>query len=347
MKKLFSTLLALVFVLSMGTIAMANGDTTTPEGNMGTITIKKQYKLTNPDTSSPAETFEFKIERTSVTDAGDGIVAELSDPVVVGEILMPLPTIGDVSYVKGEADTDVTTLRDIVVTLPMYSSVGIYTYTINEILGTNAGVTYFAGDITLVVTVTQGTSGLIATAAVHTENPVSPSYDEDSTKSDTFENEYSAGDLEFSKVVTGNLGDKAKYFDVTVTLTGVAGMTYDNPYPVTGGSNLANPGTIVVGTPTLFKIRDGETIKIANLPYGVTYTVVETDYTGEDYDEADYSEFDEEIDSALDTVVITNNKDTDVDTGISLDSIPYIMILGLAVLGISGLFLKRRKNANF
>ena len=334
MKKLFSTLLTLVFVLSMGTVAMAAG--TDPIVDMKPITIEKEYKLTNPGTLSPAETFEFTIERTSVTDAGVGI----------DETNMPLPTIGSVTYIKGEASS-ATAKKTITITLPAYTSVGIYTYKINETNAKKAGVTYFGGDITLVVTVTQGPTSLIATAAVHTEDPVSPSYDENSKKSDTFENEYSAGDLEFKKTVTGNLGDKAKYFDVTVTLTGVAGMTYDNPYSVTGGSESSNPTTMAVGTSETFKIKDGETIKIANLPYGVTYTVVEADYTGENYDAADYSEFNEEIDSALDTVVITNNKDTDVDTGISLDSIPYILILGFAVLGISGLFLKRRKNANF
>ena len=325
MKKIFSTLLTLVFVLSMGTVAMATGNT---YEDMETITISKEYKLTNPGTLSPAETFTFIIERTSVTDAGAGIDATN----------MPIPTIGTVTYAKGEAGSGTDT-KDITITLPVYTSVGVYTYTIKEKEGVNAGVKYYDKDIKLVVTVIEQ-DGKVRVAAVHTEAT-------GEQKNDNFPNEYSAGDLEFGKVVTGNLGDKAKYFDVTVTLTGVTGKTYDNPYPVTGGSNTANPGTIAVGTPTLFKIKDGETIKIANLPYGVTYTVVEADYTGEGYDAAGYSESDEEIDSALDTVVITNNKDTDVDTGISLDSIPYILILGFAVLGISGLFLKRRKNANF
>jgi len=328
MKKLFSTLLTLVFILSMGTVAMATGNTPPPYEDMETITLKKEYKVTNQGTLSPAETFTFTIVSTSVTDAGTG--------VNIGN--MPIPTIGSVSYIKGEAGS-ATATKNITITLPAYTSVGVYTYTINEVAGTNAGVTYYNSPIKLVVTVIEQ-DGKVRVAAVHTEA-------QGEQKNDNFPNEYSAGDLEFSKMVTGNLGDKAKLFDVTVTLTGVTGMTYDNPYSVTGGSNTANPETIDVGTPTLFKIKDGETIKIANLPYGVTYTVVEADYTGEGYDTAGYSEFDEKIDSALDTVVITNNKNADVDTGISLESIPYIMILGLAVLGISGLFLKRRKNTNF
>ena len=328
MKKLFSTLLTLVFVLSMGTVAMATENTPTQYEDMKTITLKKVYKLTNLGTSSPAETFTFTIERTSVSDAGAGIDATN----------MPIPTIGTVAYAKGEAGS-ATATKNITITLPEYTSVGIYTYTIKEEDGKKAGVTYYNNDIKLVVTVIEQ-NGKVRVAAVHTEA-------EGEKKNDNFPNEYSAGDLEFSKKVTGNLGDKAKYFDVTVTLTGVEDMIYEESYPVTGGSHDDNPETIEVGKSTLFKIKDDETIKIANLPYGVTYTVVEANYTGEGYDAAGYSEFNKEIDSALDTVVITNNKNADVDTGISLDSIPYIMILGLAVLGISGLFLKRRRNADF
>lgn len=330
MKKLFSTLLTLVFVLSMGTVAMATENTPTQYEDMKTITLEKEYILTNPGTLSPAETFTFTIERTSVSDAGAGIDA--TD--------MPIPTIGTVAYAKGEAGS-VTRTKEITITLPDYTSVGIYTYTINEVTGDKAGVTYYDSPIKLVVTVIEQ-DGKVRVGAIHTEA-------KGEQKNDNFPNEYSAGDLEFSKEVTGNLGDKAKYFDVTVTLTGVEDMIYEESYPVTGGSHDDNPTAIAVGTPETFKIKDGETIKIANLPYGVTYTVVETDYRSEGYLAAQYnfSDSDNKIDSVIDTVGITNNKNADVDTGISLDSIPYIMILGLAVLGISGLFLKRRRNADF
>ncbi|HZJ68869.1 MAG TPA: hypothetical protein VFD28_02545 [Candidatus Eisenbacteria bacterium] len=333
MKKLLSILLTLVLVLGMSTAVLANDQS--EYSDMSSVTIEKEYKLTNPGTLSPAETFNFTIARTSVTDAGAG----------VNTSNMPLPTIGTVAYTKGEAGS-VTAKKNITVNLPEYISVGIYTYTINESAGNNAGVTYYGGDIILVVTVIEQ-NGKIRIAAVHTETPVSPSYDEESNKSDKFSNEYSAGNLEIKKIVTGNLGDKEKYFDVTVTLTGVSGKVYDNPYAVTGGSNSTNPVGISVGTPATFKLKDGETITIANLPYHVTYTVVEADYTGnpDDYDNAQYvfSDADKKIDSAKDTVAISNNKDGAIDTGISLDSIPYMILLAGAGIGILVLFSRKRK----
>lgn len=339
MKKLFSILLSFAMVLGMGSVALADGEvetlkkTTQILSDMDKVTITKEYQLKNEGTSSPDETFNFTIERTSVTDAGVGIDA----------VNMLIPTINTATYVKGEAGST-TADKEITVSLPTYTSVGIYTYTIKEIDGKKAGVTYFGDDIKLVVTVTQGETGFIRTAAVHTEG-------ENGTKSDSFQNEYSAGNLEISKKVTGNLGDKSKYFDVTVTLTGEEGKTYEDSYPVTGGSIAA--GSIEVGTPTTFQIKDGDTIKIGNLPYGVTYTVVEADYTGSNggYEEAKYDFSDEKesklIDNATETIEITNEKTADVDTGISLDSIPYILLLGFAVLGMGALFFRRRQNTSF
>lgn len=329
MKKFISIVLVLTLVLSLGITSFAQGETPVNEDE-ATVVIKKEYKLTNPGTLSPAETFNFTIERTSVTDAGVGIDANN----------MPIPTIGSVTYAKGEAGSANAT-KDITVTLPDYTSVGIYTYTINETAGNKAGVTYYAAPIKLVVTVTQGEEGLIRTAAVHTETT--------GEKTDTFSNEYSAGELEISEFVTGNLGDKQKYFDVIVTLTGEAGMTYDNPYEVSGGSDPSNPTTIVVGTPTTFKLKDGETIEIDNLPYCVTYTVVEADYSTEGYSAAAYvfEDTDKKIDSDEDTVQITIDKSADVDTGISLNSIPFILLLAGAVIGMGIVFFKKRENADF
>ena len=338
MKKLFSILLSFAMVLGMGSVALADGEVETPGKtkevleDVNSITITKKYQLTNEGTSSPEETFNFTIERTSVTDAGVGITKDT----------MPIATISDVSYLKSEAGSK-NAEKAVIVTLPSYTNVGIYAYTIKEEDGRKAGVTYFGDEIKLVVTVTQGETGFIRTAAVHTEKT--------GDKTDIFANLYSAGNLEISKLVTGNLGDKSKYFDVTVTLIGEEGKTYEESYPVDGGSIAA--GSIKVGTPTIFKIKDGDTIIIKNLPYGLAYTVVEADYTGSNggYEEAKYDFSNKSgikvIGSIKETVAITNEKKANVDTGISLDSIPYILLLGFAVLGMGALFFRRRQNTSF
>ena len=332
MKKILSIVFAIVLMLSMGTVALA------AEGNytdMSQVTITKEYKLTNPGTTSPAETFTFsELTNVSVTDAAEGVTVEN----------MPTPTIGSISYELGEAGSE-NMKKTAVITLPdNYSSVGVYTYSFKEIPGKTAGVTYYDKEIKLVVTVLQGENGRLRVAAVHTEA-------EGGDKADKFPNEYSAGSLAIAKVVTGNMGDKEKYFKVTVTLTGEKEKGYATSYSVTGGSYEENPEIIEIGIPTDFYLKHDDTITIENLPYGVTYTVAEADYTkdeegNDDYDKAAYTLSDGncKIDSASDTVTITNNKDMDIDTGVILDNVPYVLILACVFGGMSVFFAKKRSS---
>lgn len=328
MKKLYAFLLALALCLALCVPALATEQETPAYEDMSTVTLTKMYALTNAGTASPAEEFTFTIERDAVSDAAEGITAAN----------MPMPSIGTVSYAQGEAGS-ATAAKEITITLPTYTSVGIYTYIIKETGGDTAGVTYFGKNIRLVVTVIE-LNGKIRVAAVHTE-------DEGENKSDTITNTYSAGNLAVTKHVTGLLGDKNKYFEVTVTLTGKTGETYAGSFAVSGGSDSRNPAAISLGTATRFYLKDGETVTIANLPYGVSYTVAESDYTGTNggYDAPSYEYGDETraVDSAVETVAITNNKGATVDAGVMLDSAPYVLALaGVCGIGTVTVLRKRR-----
>lgn len=325
MKKMVSMFLTLAMVLSMGSVAMAAEESYT---DMSTVTITKNYEAENTGTTSPAETFNFTIERTSVTDAAANVTRDN----------MPLPTIGFVSYVQGEAGS-VNKSKEITVTLPEYDSVGIYTYTIKETAGSTAGVTYYGSDIRLVVTVTQDANGKIRVAAVHTEG-------EGDTKSDNFPNKYSAGSLSVTKEVTGNMGDQTKEFTVTVTFTAPTGKSVNEVISyVEDGVNKTIAANWANGTATAtIALKHNETVTFTNIPYDVTYTVEEEDYTSDGYDSATYTFVDKNkiIDSVSDTVTITNNKGTTVDTGITVDSLPYIVLLAAALVGLVVFFGKRR-----
>lgn len=333
MKKLLALALTLVMVLSLSVTAFAEE----PHTDMNSVTISMTYEATNTGTTSPKEAFQFTIARGSVTDAADGITQEN----------MPLPTIGSVQYAAGDAGNEATKKKDVTITLPEYTSVGIYTYTVTATPGTTAGVTYWAKPIKLVVTVIEQ-NGKVRVAAIHTE-------DEGGRKSDAITNTYSAGSLAVTKNVTGNMGDRNQYFKITVTLTGEAEKTYAGSYPVSGGSKLVNgkndaaASTISIGTPTDFYLKQDETFTIANLPYGVTYTVVEEDYSNDGYTTTTtYSDdTNKKIDTATDTVTITNDKDADVDTGIALDSLPYVLLLAVSVVGMAAFVMKKRAEREF
>lgn len=325
-EKLLAAVLSIA--LAMGVSVMpafaASGET---YADMDSVVIKKNYELANEGTFSPAETFSFDIEADNVTDASDDITPEN----------MPMPTIGTVSYLRGEAGSTTKT-KEIKIDLPEYDSVGVYTYIIHEAAGNSAGVTYYGDAILLRVTVIEQ-DGKLRIAAVHTEDPESTG----EGKRDDFDNLYSAGELEVHKDVEGIMGNKEKYFEFRVQLTGEEGKTYQDSYAITGGSYDANPASIEIKpgetTEATFYLKDDDTIHIENLPYGVEYKVSETPV-------ADYvtteTGTEGEVDGAVEQANFTNTKGGTVDAGVVLDSAPYLFTLtGAAGVGLL-LTLRRR-----
>lgn len=337
MKKILSLALALVLVLSMSTVAFAAEGEETTYADMSTVTLTKEYKLTNAGTTSPAETFAFSaLTCTNVTDAADSVTADSA----------PVPTIASVSYTAGEAGGE-NAKKNITITLPTYTSVGIYTYTFTETDGGTAGVTYRSDAITLVVTVIEQ-NGKVRVAAVHTEG-------EGNSKSGEFNNEYSAGSLSVKKTVTGIMGDQEKEFTVKVTFTAPEGDSVREAITYVDGkkTKTIDAGKGWTGSKEVeITLKHDETVTFTNIPYGVTYNVVENDYTTEDeggYDAASYN-FDDnnkKIDTASENVTITNNKDGKIDTGINMDSMPYILLLAVACMGLFVFISKKRMMREF
>lgn len=391
MKKLIAMLLAIVMVLSFATVAFADEPTAsyTQDGktytDVGTVTIKKIYKLTNVGTTSPKETFSFSaLTCTEVTNAADGVTKDNA----------PIPTISDVTFEQGKATTggaegtatitlpalgSLTSDQDEDGRYAAYPSVGEYTYTFNEVNNGVAGVTYYGETMKLVVTVVQdGDNGKLRVAGVHCEAAVAEG-ETKNEKTDTFENTYSAGKLEVSKTVTGNLGDRDNYFDVDVTFTSTkpvnAAITvkggskyndeesytipaYDKDSIETTNVWKYDAETKIYTATTTIQVKHGDTVTFENIPYDVVYKVKEKDYSREGYKTSysfntsnivfpesgvisgDVPEF--KVNAETHTYGITNNKETTVDTGITLDSVPYIVMLAVAACGMVVFMTKKR-----
>ena len=316
-KKLFTLALTLALTLGLGAAALAADAEPTDQQ---TVAIEKKYVLVG-DGVSPAETFTLEPVGSGVVTDGEATSAPA------------LGAITGAAFAEGDA-TAAGTAKNITVALPAYEHVGVYEYTLREIAtAQTAGVLYFGSDIRLVVTVINGADGKLRIAAVHTEAV-------GEAKSGSFSNLYSAGTLSVQKTVTGNLGDKNKYFTFHVTLTGETGKSYGEAYAVTGGSNAANPSSVAVGETAVFYLRNGETISIANLPYGVSYTVTEDAADG--YTTTKTGDTGT-INAAAQTAAFENNKTGPLDTGVALESLPYVLILcGVAAAAAVSLLRKRR-----
>lgn len=348
MKKFLSILLAVMLLLSVSSVAMAD---TTSYTDMTEVTITKNYQLIGAG-SSPAET--FTLQQTAKTKR----TGETSDVPDLG-------TITGAQFNAGAASTTGAT-ANITIALPRYTSVGVYEYTLREV-ATNqtAGVTYYGRDIYLVVTVINGENGNLRVAAVHTETKNSNGgFDSivsgTSPKSDTFTNTYTAGSLKVKKTVDGILGDKTKEFTFTVTLSAPEGKNW------TPAVTIKKNGT-VDSTLSLTKVTDtnnytftttlanDQSFEICNLPAGVTYTVSETEdtnytttinstaSTAANGKHSTNGTITVTTSESVNTVSYVNTRTGDVDTGVSLDSLPYLLMLAVAGAGLVLMIARKRR----
>ena len=153
--------------------------------------------------------------------------------------------------------------------------------------------------------------------------------------------------ITITKTVTGNMGDRSKYFDVPVTITGETGETYT----VSGGSYAQNPTSLTSGTQATLKIKHGETITIGvasngttkQIPIGASYTVSETQETGytTQIDSVERSTITKttDADPSNNGTAIVNNYELATLTGVFFNIMPYILIAGIVLVLI--VLLKR------
>ena len=354
-KRLFAGMLALAMLLSLNVTAFAQE----PAGytDQSSITVKKEYVITNRSTTAPAENFTFDVELVSIKDAAVGVsTANTPEPAVsAAEFSNPI---------IATTDKQVAT-ADIVITLPEiggeggYKGVGVYTYKITEnTASATPGITYDSTPIYLVVTVLQQGNQLVRQVGIHESELDGEEYqminDKINPGDTAFTNTYSAGNLTISKNVTGLLGDTGKYFKFTVNVSGKTGTTYNvDVTDGAGDSSVAgrtNPISITAGTDTVFWLKSDDSIVIQNLPYGVTYTVSEDSTESEGYTvkvngEAGDKVTNAEVDVAAETVAFTNEKGGTIDTGVYLDNLPYIIVFA-GVLAVAAVLVIRRRRVD-
>ena len=354
MKKLLSLALALIMVLTL-TVAVAAEEP--PYDNDESVTIGVSFDATNVSADTPLETFHYTITAGAVIDGNaDGnrtYVQESSLSNDAASVPMPTTTTYDVAMTPGAADGSFT------IVLPEYRSVGIYYYTVTQTEGNTAGVKYDTRKMIVKVTVIQQEENKVrvafATASLADTNPDNGVTD---VKTATFVNTYSAGSLAVKKLVTGNLGDRDKEFNVTVTFTAPANEEVNSVISYTDGTaktietskwtekNGSKQAEVTI------TLKHDETVTFTNIPYGVTYIVTEEDYASEGYEEEVivYSdEANKKIDAATpnDTVTVTNTKNSAVDTGIVLDSLPYVLLIAVAVVGVVVFTARKRSRREY
>ena len=135
--------------------------------------------------------------------------------------------------------------------------------------------------------------------------------------------------VKVKKTVAGNLGDWSKYFEFVATI-------YE-------GEN--------VYSTTTFKLKNGEEIELTEVPIGAIIEIQETDGISNGYTiyinevESQDGKYSTTIsDDSVLTVSFKNEKWAIVDTGVLLDSLPYILILVIVIAGVIVMVIRRRRS---
>ena len=350
MKKLFSLVLVLALVLSLGVGVFAEQEipesyeaveeeaqmeanffwpTPTKPEDEKDFAIKKWFSRSFIGMQTPAETFNFEITPLDGAPAVAGNAFSIS--------------VGQGSYGLLQP----TVMEQIDLALPTYSSPGVYEYEIKEAGGNMAGVTYDGRTLILTVYVFNNNKGGLSRNVTLHDAAVLQINGENSKKTEGFYNFFKSSAFYVTKKVTGNMGDRNDVFDVTVTINAPAGeVLNDNIYyrksilNTVGGTNvpLIDPSTAQV----TLQMKHGDVFNFNNVPFGATYVVSEADYTGDGYDAADFENNNGTVTAINKTVWVINNKDQAIETGINLDNLPYILILGAATIGLFGFTAKKR-----
>lgn len=354
MKKLISLALALMLVFSLATVAMAAGGDTTWNGSYApsattSFTIYKDY--TSEESFAPAETLSFTVAAAETNpDTTDAAKISVPDVPITGQKLQDI---------------------EITVNVPSYSTAGVYEYTIKENAGTAAGATYDTGKTIYVQVLVQYDNVnhklVIGNPTDTTDSGIVYFIkEENGTKVDTFANTFKTNDFTVAKDVTGNMANETDTFEIVVTLTAPAGKVVGTPIQVASETVAAslwtkNEATNTYSyTKTLTISENSGAITFADIPDGVVVSVVEntdkdkmkgytlTGYSVNGANAATTASFTVNGDAtSADSVVVINDNTTTVSTGITLDSLPFVLILAVCAGAVVLFVIKRRNSVEF
>lgn len=140
-------------------------------------------------------------------------------------------------------------------------------------------------------------------------------------------------DVTIEKKVTGNLGDHTKQFAFKVqsSLPMEAGNNYElSDNGKTASFSLAHNQSVILRVPVGAKLK----IKEEAVGYEITIRKPDNTELSGDY---------EVLNEGTQKITVTNHKNVVIDTGIVLDALPYVVLLGIVAVGAILLLRRRRR----
>jgi len=316
MKRFLALVLVLALVLAPAAVFAEDTDPVPPA--MSGAGIPKQ--LTVEYGVAPMLDFYFAF---TATQEFDGPGPELDDVVITlgGNVFSG--TTNNIDYSKFDG-----------------FALGRYVYNVTETVGDVLGVDYNlegrTGKLYVDVELVEGVRKVTPYLIIGTP--------EKGPKYDNFVNAYNAGDLKVTKVVTGNLGKVGDTFEIKIVLTNPTDKVADWSAVKVNDVLLTEAEISEEGeTVTVVRTVDGDadnTVTITNLPAGVEYEVSEPN--SGDYTVSYANEKGTIVKGEVAEATVTNDKSSNVPTGITLDNMPYIILMAVALVGLGAFALRKR-----
>ena len=250
---------------------------------------------------------------------------------------------------------------------------GVYKYSISEATTTDTNVTYSTETYTILVEVTNPTqgTGFVITPHVYAGD-VDYNTNAEKAGAITFANSYTenkANALKVTKTVTGNYGDKQEYFQfsgtITIPSTAKEAVKFTPNTDITSANNDTTYTIQPGGSQTFtFYLKSGETFNFGTLPVGTTYSFKETKAGTDGYtttisgaDQVEYKDNTNVVkpstiakgtvtdaDDDKDEVLFTNDKNSTPLTGVIVNNMPYIALLGASGAGLVVLAASKKRS---
>ena len=374
LKRVWSFALAGIMALTLGLFStnLPTQAGTGDENNPANLKVIKTLQIAKEGITVPNVDFTFEFTPKGYNkDESPAAVAKVPG---ISPITIEYRN-GDAFDVDSNGDTidSITKEADNVLSISNYTSAGLYTYTVKEVTGTqlSSGVlTYSQEEYTLYVKVANGENGLYF-AEVKTQ------LTGENTKEDNLEftnkytkkgNEDNQGEdsLIIQKIVDSQFGDLDKQFTFDLTVQFPSTATNNTTYTAVKHDKDGNATTteynVVVGgnTSISFTLANDETLVFEELPAGSYYTLTEaadSSYTPKYVVFANGVEksangsigqaltaSDMLVGEKVNSATYTNTLGDDVETGILVNNLPYILLIAAAILGlVAFVAVKRRR----
>lgn len=363
-KKRFGALLlvgAMALGMCMNTTVFAEkvptvGNQDGTEQKPASAGITKRFEMAE-GLDVPAATFKFTVKKAQGNDG-------------------PTATIKDIAYQAKEAKGEVQNGKYAIeknaeITFNgNFPHAGEYVYTVKETdeRMANPSITYSKEQYTLRVRVANGAKSLYIkdiTAERDTSNGTATNKVAEISFTNTYRKNVS---LKITKATTGTLADKTKKFNFKITFakSETENTLADFQGTITRKGGTTEPVTCTNGSAT-FTLADGDVLKFENLPAGTKYKVTEVEGEKDGYtpyvtvtDNGTRGEVSKGTDGINlsssqngnyagekgNIVEFENKYVENPATGIIMNNLPFILLIGVAVLAFGTLaFVKKRRTS--